>query len=79
VSEWTLDQDHPQWFSKAMVWSTVAMNGADQLWQRIAWALSEIFIFTESDIEKEQLTKPWAIYYDIFARHAFGNFCDVLK
>jgi cullin-associated NEDD8-dissociated protein 1 len=36
VSERTLDQDHPPWFSKAMVWSTVAMNGADQLRQRVA-------------------------------------------
>jgi uncharacterized protein (DUF1800 family) len=25
------------------------------------------------------LTEPWAAYYDIFVRHAFGNFRDVLK
>jgi hypothetical protein len=23
--------------------------------------------------------EPWAVYYDIFVRNAFGNFFDILK
>ena len=30
--------------AKAMVWTTIALNTADQLRSRIAWALSQIYV-----------------------------------
>ena len=74
----SLDQDHERWFANHMVFNTVAVNARDQLRHRVAWALSSIFVVTMNDIGREGV-EPWAVYYDIFVRNAFGNFFDVLK
>ena len=43
-------------------------------------ALASIFIVTENDISLEEVAEPWANYYDLFVRHAFGSsFFDLLK
>ena len=62
-----------------MVWNTVSLNAPDQLRQRVAWALSSIFVVTENDISREADVEPWVAFYDIFVRNAFGNFFDLLK
>lgn len=56
-----------------------ALGGPDQLRQRVAFALSQIFVTSRRDPSLEN--KPLAMmdYYDIFVRHAFGNFADVLS
>jgi len=55
-----------------------AVAGPDQLRQRIAFALSQILVVSRRDAALEG--RPLAVcdYYDIFVRHAFGNYCDVL-
>ncbi|KAL7541734.1 hypothetical protein ACHAXR_011178 [Thalassiosira sp. AJA248-18] len=75
----TLDQDHEPQLANQMVWTTVSLNAPDQLRHRVSWALSSIFVVTENDIEHEYQVEPWAVFYDIFVRHAFGNFFDILK
>jgi uncharacterized protein (DUF1800 family) len=56
-----------------------AVQGPDQLRQRVAFALSQICVTSRRDPGLEN--KPLAMmdYYDIFVRHAFGNYADVLR
>ena len=44
----------------------------------MAWALAQHFVASAEEIASEQ-ADSWAQYYDIFVRHAFGNFRDVLR
>ena len=63
---------------KQMVWTTVVLQAPDQLRQRVAFALSQILVIGEEGIGKGDEHEPWVNYYDIFVRHAFGNYRDVL-
>eukprot|EP00928_Gymnodinium_smaydae_P003202 TRINITY_DN1113_c0_g1_i8.p1 TRINITY_DN1113_c0_g1~~TRINITY_DN1113_c0_g1_i8.p1 ORF type:complete len:1938 (+),score=261.64 TRINITY_DN1113_c0_g1_i8:71-5815(+) len=68
--------------SRINLWTQVALRAEDQLRQRTAWALSQIFVISLegafSDMFPKQ-TEIFANYYDIFVRHAFGNFRDILQ
>lgn len=59
------------------VWFRHAVTGPDQLRQRLAFALSEVFVVSDvgSGISPNALTA----YYDILVRNAFGNFRDILE
>ena len=75
-----LDQEHPAGESKSMVWTSIAFEAQDQLRQRIAWALSQIFIVSSVSLSGlSRATEIWAAYYDIFVNNAFGMFGDILK
>ena len=63
---------------KRVVWYTIAIDAADQLRQRIAWALSQIFVIGEEGSKHPQGNERWVMYYDIFVRNAFGNFREIL-
>ncbi|WP_457668255.1 DUF1800 domain-containing protein [Thiolapillus sp.] len=58
-------------------WWEIAVNGEDQLRQRVAFALSEIFVVS---MYGPLITKldGLTVYYDTLADHAFGNFRDLL-
>eukprot|EP00746_Dinoflagellata_sp_MGD_P168408 gnl/MRDRNA2_/MRDRNA2_99843_c0_seq1.p1 gnl/MRDRNA2_/MRDRNA2_99843_c0~~gnl/MRDRNA2_/MRDRNA2_99843_c0_seq1.p1 ORF type:complete len:1948 (-),score=297.36 gnl/MRDRNA2_/MRDRNA2_99843_c0_seq1:198-6041(-) len=60
--------------SRASVWLMKATYGNDQLRQRMAWALAQIFV-----VSGHRGTEQWLNYYDIFVRHAFGNFKNLLR
>ena len=53
---------------KDRVWTAVVMKADDQLRQRVAWALSQIFVV--SDSIKWNEVEVWQTYYDIFVRCA---------
>jgi uncharacterized protein (DUF1800 family) len=55
-----------------------AIQGSDQLRQRVAFALSQILVTSRRDANLENKCLGMADYYDIFVRHAFGNYEDVL-
>jgi len=55
------------------------MKAQDQLRQRVATALSYIFVVTNNAIAINEATEPWAAYQDTFVRNAFGNFGDIMK
>lgn len=67
---------------KSMVHAAVSLYAPDQLRQRVAWALSQIYIISETGqpayLRKER-TELWLQFYDIFVRHAFGNLRNVLR
>lgn len=60
------------------IWTTIALNGKDQLRQRVAWALSQLFAISPSAVFPLN-TEPFLAYYDIFVRHSFGSFRDILR
>jgi uncharacterized protein (DUF1800 family) len=55
-----------------------AVAGPDQLRQRIAFALSQILVTSKRDANLAGRPIAMTDYYDIFLRHAFGNYRDVL-
>eukprot|EP00928_Gymnodinium_smaydae_P027006 TRINITY_DN2102_c0_g1_i1.p1 TRINITY_DN2102_c0_g1~~TRINITY_DN2102_c0_g1_i1.p1 ORF type:complete len:1927 (+),score=287.17 TRINITY_DN2102_c0_g1_i1:97-5877(+) len=64
------------------VWAQIAMRSADQLRQRISWALSQIPVVSTSGVlnfKYKSHTEFLLNYYDIFVRNAFGNYRDVLR
>ena len=64
---------------KQTVWSTIALTAPDQLRQRKAWALAQTCVVGEfSSAVLGDHVEVWASYYDIFVRHAFGNYKNVL-
>ena len=63
---------------KLSVWMDIALNARDQLRQRVAWILAQILVVSPLDGSYD-LTEVFVYYYDIFVRHAFGNYRDVLK
>jgi len=56
-----------------------AVGGEDQLRQRVAFALSEIFVVSMVDGSVIQHPRGVAGYLDTLARGAFGNFRDLLQ
>ncbi len=58
-------------------WWDIAVNGEDQLRQRVAFALSEIFVVS---MFGPLINRPdgLTVYYDTLASNAFGNFRDLL-
>lgn len=64
---------------KYTVWWDQALLAPDQLRQRMAWALSQIFVMGESGSKANQYPIQWVNWYDILVRNAFGNFRNLLQ
>jgi uncharacterized protein (DUF1800 family) len=60
-------------------WADVVVNGPDQLRQRVAFALSEIFVVSDQNSMLAEHQDALAAYYDLLARDAFGNFRQLLE
>lgn len=65
--------------NKAVPWFTSAIKAPDQLRQRMAWALAQIFAIDYLGGTKDITSELYTSYYDIFVRHAHGNFRELLK
>ncbi|KAB8044909.1 DUF1800 domain-containing protein [Janthinobacterium aquaticum] len=55
------------------------VRGEDQLRQRVAFALSEIFVISTQNETVWPQVRGVASYYDMLGQHAFGNFRDLLE
>lgn len=64
--------------AKSMVHNTIALRADDQLRQRVAWALAQIYVIGTDGLGKEAQVEVWVAWYDIFVRHSFGNLRDLL-
>lgn len=60
-------------------WFRDAVQGQDQLRQRMAFALSEIMVVSDTSSALEGETPMLAAYYDILARNALGNYRALLE
>ncbi len=56
-----------------------AITGDDQLRQRAAFALSQIFVISFADATLRNQPRGVASYYDMLGEKAFGNFRDLLE
>ncbi len=73
------DVDFGNQRGKQIVWYQAAVTGEDVLRQRVAWALSQIFVLGEAGSNQLTVTERFVSYYDIFVRNAFGNYRDILE
>jgi uncharacterized protein (DUF1800 family) len=55
-----------------------AVQGPDQLRQRVTFALSEMFVISDQDSTLRKNPEALASYLDLLARDSFGNFRDLL-
>jgi len=60
-------------------WFDAVLNQPDQLRQRVAFALSQIFVISTADTEIRRRIQGVANYNDILVRNAFGNYRDLLE
>ncbi|MBC9889339.1 MAG: DUF1800 family protein [Opitutae bacterium] len=63
---------------KVTVWYDIALLGEDQLRQRMAWALSQIFVLGEAGSLQNFHPVQWVNWYDILVNNAFGNYRELL-
>jgi uncharacterized protein (DUF1800 family) len=56
-----------------------AVEGPDQLRQRVAFALSELFVVSDVDADVRNNPDGLAAYLDLLAQHGFGNFRELLE
>lgn len=61
-----------------MAWWHRTLTAEDQLRQRVAFALSEIFVVSDNVALLFQSPYAMSNYYDTLLTHAFGNFRDLL-
>ena len=57
----------------------LAMHAPDQLRQRAAHALLQVYVISYSGLDFLWNTECWVNYHDILVRHAFGNLRLILK
>jgi uncharacterized protein (DUF1800 family) len=60
-------------------WWRIALTAPDQLRQRVAFALSEIFVISDVNGVVKRNPEGAANYYDMLARNAFGNYLTLLE
>ncbi len=70
-------EDLPSEHARESIWQQ-AILGPDQLRQRVALALSEIFVVSDRDDDLSGV-EGIAAYMDLLSRHAFGNFRGLLR
>ena len=56
-----------------------AVQGPDQLRQRMAFALGELFVVSDRDADLRRDPDSLAAYLDLLAQKAFGNYRDLLE
>jgi uncharacterized protein (DUF1800 family) len=60
-------------------WWQLTLTAPDQLRQRVAFALSEIFVVSDVNGTLANNSEGATAYYDLLARDAFGNFRQLLE
>ncbi|MEE9425493.1 MAG: DUF1800 domain-containing protein [Methylococcales bacterium] len=60
-------------------WWQSVLHGDDQLRQRVAFALSQIFVVSDKPQMLQDSQFGMASYYDTLLKHSFGNYRDLLE
>lgn len=67
-------------YPRHQIWWEAASSAPDQLRQRVALALSEILVISDSEgLGLSDFQLGVASYYDVLIKHAFGNYRDLLE
>jgi uncharacterized protein (DUF1800 family) len=75
----SLDEDQVFPVDRVEGWWLNVVNGEDQLRQRLAFALSEIFVISDQNGFLFNNQEGVADYYDMLAENAFGNYRELLE
>ncbi len=75
----TLDVEDIRPNHRTQGWWFNAVNAPDQLRQRVAFALSEIFVASDRNGTLVNFQEGMADYYDMLVLNAFGNYRDLLE
>ncbi|MDQ2077742.1 DUF1800 family protein [Marinimicrobium sp. ABcell2] len=76
------ERDEDGWvrdLQRSDVWWEIVLRGDDQLRQRVAFALSQIFVISNVSDVLFNDSRGIASYHDMLASHAFGNYRDLLE
>ncbi|PSU36522.1 DUF1800 domain-containing protein [Photobacterium lutimaris] len=73
------DTDSYNQADRAAVWWDLSLNAPDQLRQRVAFALSEIFVISRYGASLGGRALEMTDYYDMLITHAFGNYRDLIE
>ncbi len=65
--------------SRQEAWWLHAITGPDQLRQRVAFALSELFVVSDQNGDIDGQPIATATYYDLLIDNAFGNYRNLLE
>lgn len=65
-------------YARNQAWLHAALNGEDQLRQRMAFALSQILVVSRQHDVLQDQERALASYYDLLSKHALGNYRDLL-
>lgn len=66
------------WENSLGIHPTNTAQGNDQLRQRVAYALSQLLVVSNAEPLLNKRAESLAVYYDLLAKHAFGNYRDLL-
>ena len=72
------NQGYAKRLRRVDTWWDVVVNGEDQLRQRVAFALSQIFVISDEEAALQNTVLGVANYNDLLAEHAFGNYRELL-
>ncbi|AOT11233.1 DUF1800 domain-containing protein [Pseudoalteromonas luteoviolacea] len=73
------DRDNPSHINRIDAWWKASLSAPDQLRQRVAFALSEIFVISDANTALRGEPEGMVAYYDMLLKHAFGNFRTLLE
>lgn len=60
-------------------WFLQTLGAPDQLRQRVAWALSQLFVISDRNGALEGAPFSMTDYYDLLVEHAFGDYRELLE
>ncbi|ABE54474.1 conserved hypothetical protein [Shewanella denitrificans OS217] len=72
-------KDAPAQINRLDAWWKASLTAPDQLRQRVAFALSEIFVVSDANNALKSEPEGMTGYYDLLLQHAFGNYRDLLE
>lgn len=73
------NNNHPNHNNRRREWWTLVLQSPDQLRQRLAFALSQIFVISDDDTVIRNYHYGAAQYWDQLAQNAFGNYRSVVE
>jgi len=74
----TRERADPRWGEHVTNWLELSVLADDQLRQRVAFALSQLFVVSDQDgLGQQQVAL--ANYYDLLIANSFGNFRELLE
>ncbi|WP_394192443.1 DUF1800 family protein [Pseudoalteromonas atlantica] len=73
------DRDYPRQINRIDAWWKGSINATDQLRQRVAYAMSQIFVVSDFNNSLANEPKGMVSYYDMLLENAFGNYRDILE